>query len=158
MKRIIICGPCAAGKDFLKTRLKKKGYNVDVSYTTRLPREEEVNGVDYHFISEKEFMDDSMEFYEYVKHGEYYYGTGLDEWKNCDVFIMETEGIKSINSEDRKDCLILYLNPSKDVRFERLWVNGRNWSYGKISDRFEIDDEKFKDFTDFDIEISNPDF
>jgi len=159
-KRIIIVGPAAAGKDHLKKRLGEKGYLLDVSYTSRPPREGEVDGVDYHFLSIKDFQEKIMrkQFYEYVEHGEDYYGTGMWEWVNCEVFIMESEGVEQISPEERKDCLVLYLNPSKDDRFERLWENGRNWSYEKISNRFEVDDIKFKDFKDYDIEIKNPDF
>ena len=166
MKRIIIVGPAAAGKDFLKQRLGKRGYKLDVSYTSREPREGEVDGVDYNFISEEEFKSKIYEagigtansFYEWAQHGDYFYGTGQYEWDNCEVFIMETEGIEQISPEERKDCLVIYLNPFKEVRFERLWANGRDWSYQKIAERFEIDDQKFKDFKDFDIQISNPDF
>ena len=71
---------------------------------------------------------------------------------------MESEGIEQISKEERKDCLVIYLNPSKEDRFERLWTNGRGWGYEKIAERFEVDDKKFKNFKDYDIEIKNPDF
>ena len=74
MKRIIIVGPAASGKDFLKQRLGEKSLKLDVSYTTRHPREGEVHGKDYNFISEKMFFDEGTDFYEYVKFGDYYYG------------------------------------------------------------------------------------
>ena len=43
-KRIIIVGPAAAGKDHLKKKFKERGFELDVSYTTREPREGEVDG------------------------------------------------------------------------------------------------------------------
>ena len=156
-KRIIIVGPAAAGKDHLKKKFKERGFELDVSYTTREPREGEVDGEDYHFISEKEFFDRHYDFYEHAQHGPYWYATGLAEWHNCDVFIMETHGISEINKEDRKNCFIIYVNPPRDIRFDRLY-KGRGWDYPKIEHRFEMDDEKFEDFKDYDIEINNPDF
>ena len=49
-KRLIICGPTASGKTFLRKRLEDKGFKCDVSYTSREPRPGEVDGVHYHFI------------------------------------------------------------------------------------------------------------
>jgi len=158
MKRIIIVGPAASGKDFLKSRLEKRGYTLDISYTTRPIRKDEEQGREYHFLTEKEFMDESTQFYEYVKFGDYYYGTGEIEWETCDVFIMEASAVKALTEKERKKCLVIYLNPPKDVRFERLWTNGRGWEHVKITKRFETDDKLFKDFTDYDIQITNPDF
>jgi guanylate kinase len=99
-----------------------------------------------------------MKFYEYIKFGDYYYGTGQIEWDTCDVFIMEASAVKAISKKERKKCWVYFLNPSKDDRHERMWTNGRNWSYEKIANRFETDDKLFKDFVEFDIEIKNPDF
>jgi len=159
MKRIIIVGPAAAGKDFLKQKLENKGYKLDISYTTRPLREGEVHEKDYHFLSKEKFEAKiaNGDFYEYVKHGKFYYGTGQWEWDNMEVFIMETEGIEQLFPEDRKNCLVIYLSPSEESRFNRLW-SGRGWKYGEISDRFIIDKKKFEYFTDYDIKISNPDF
>ena len=158
MTRIIIVGPAASGKDFLKQRLGEKGFKLDVSYTTRSPREGEVNGKDYHFVSKKEFFDESMDFFEYVKFGEHYYGTGLWEWENCDVFIMEASAIESLSKKERKKSVVIYLNPPQKVRFDRLYQDGRGWDYVKITNRFETDEENFKNFTNYDIQITNPDF
>ena len=155
--RIIIIGPAASGKDFLKKKFKERGFELDVSYTSRPPREGEIDGVDYHFLTELEFIDKINDFYESTKHGPYWYGTGQYEWDNYDVFIMETHGISEIIPEDRKNCFIIYLNPPHYIREERL-KELRGWSVEQISHRTEMDNEKFSTFTDFDMEITNPDF
>jgi guanylate kinase len=81
MSRIVIVGRCAAGKDYLKNQFIQRGFLPDISYTTRKPRNGEINEKDYYFISEKEFnkMIDNHEFYEFIKFGDNYYGTGLME-------------------------------------------------------------------------------
>ena len=150
-KRIILTGPAAAGKDFIKSKFKEKGFICDVSYTTRPPREGEVNGVDYHFISENEF--NSKGFYEWAQHGGFYYGTGLFEWNKCQVFIMEAHGVSKIVSEDRKNCMIIYINTPKQIRIKRLLKRG--WDMETINDRRITDDIKFKDFKDYDFTISS---
>ena len=52
---IIICGKTNSGKSTLKNALLQHGFESIVTYTTRSPRLGEVNGVDYHFVSEEEF-------------------------------------------------------------------------------------------------------
>lgn len=158
-KRIILVGPAAAGKDFLKKKFKDRGFKLDVSYTTRPIREGEVKDGTYHYISFNEFtsMIAFDKFYEYAKHGEYYYGTGLWEWNNLDVFIMETHGISQISEEDRKSCFIMYLNPPLADRIKRL-KELRGWDDENISHRTTMDDDKFNTFVDYDIEINNPKF
>jgi guanylate kinase len=154
-KRVILCGPTCAGKNFIRDKFKDKGYQIDVSYTSRYPRKNEKNGSDYNFISKHEFekMIKELQFYEWVKYGDNYYGTGLKEWKWCDIFIMETDGISKILLEDRPSCLIIYVNTPIDIRIDRMYE--RKWDEIKIKERLKVDSEKFNNFKDFDIEISS---
>jgi guanylate kinase len=72
---IAICGKSATGKDTLSrclvSNLKHRGYaaQIIVSDTTRPPRENEVDGVDYNFLTNKQFYDkiDSCQYLEYSK-------------------------------------------------------------------------------------------
>ena len=50
------------------------------------------------------------------------------------------------------------MNPSKDVRHKRLGEFGRKWGDEKINLRFKTDDILFKDFINYDVQITNPDF
>ena len=55
---IVISGPSGVGKGTVRKALfKRTGHNLDysVSMTTRKPREGEVDGVDYYFVSKEEF-------------------------------------------------------------------------------------------------------
>ena len=54
--RIILCGPGASGKDHLKRQFEAKGFRKSISYTTREPREGEVDGVHYYFVDEQKFL------------------------------------------------------------------------------------------------------
>jgi guanylate kinase len=139
--------------------MEKRGFISDVSYTSRDKRPGEIDGYDYHFISNWVFCYriNNNFFYEWVKYGDNYYGTGRYEWNNCDCFIMETDGIKHINEGDRKQCFIIYLNIPEEIRKNRM-LNRRNWPKEKIEERIKIDLEKFKDFSHYDIMITNPNF
>ena len=76
---IVLSGPSGVGKDsVLKLILKeRKDLRLSISYTTRLPRSGEVDGVDYHFVSKQEFekLIDNGEMLEYATYCGNYYGT-----------------------------------------------------------------------------------
>ena len=55
MNKIILIGKAAAGKDHMRKVLEGRGFTYGTSYTTRPPREGEIDGQDYYFISEKDF-------------------------------------------------------------------------------------------------------
>ena len=76
---LILSSPSGAGKTTISKKIqqKHKNFKISVSHTTRKARPNEVNGVDYHFVSKDEFkkMIDSGDFYEYAKIFDNYYGT-----------------------------------------------------------------------------------
>jgi len=154
-KRIILVGPSAAGKTFMSEKFQQAGYKLEVSYTSRIPRKGEIDEVDYIFLSKHEFEKKikNNEFYEYTEYNGNYYGTGLKEFYNADIFVWETEGVKKLNPEDRKNSLVIFINTNKNERINRM-IN-RKWSLEYINKRLEIDDKKFNQFTDFDIEIQS---
>ena len=76
---VILSSPSGVGKTTLTKKIQQKyqKFKISVSHTTRKPRSNEVNGVDYHFVTYKEFkgLIYNQEFYEYAKIFENYYGT-----------------------------------------------------------------------------------
>lgn len=77
-----LVGPSGSGKSTLAKKLleKYKGtISLSVSYTSRAPREREVEGEHYHFVSRDEFekMRDRGEFFEWEENHGNYYGTLL---------------------------------------------------------------------------------
>jgi len=76
---VILSGVAGAGKDTIRKELinRIEGAISIPSYTTRAPREDDITGVTYNFITEEEFKKkiDEGEFYEYDIHHNNYYGT-----------------------------------------------------------------------------------
>ena len=76
---VILSSPSGVGKTTLTKKIQQKyhSFKISVSHTTRSPRSNEVDGVDYHFVSTKRFKDliNEKKFYEYAKIFENYYGT-----------------------------------------------------------------------------------
>jgi guanylate kinase len=155
-KRIILVGPTCSGKTYIRDKFREKGFKVDVSWTSRPKRENEIQDFDYYFTSKEyfELLIQEGDFYEWVKYGDYYYGTGMEEWeKLSQVFIMETDGISKIKPEDRKNCLIIYVDTPLQTRLDRM--KERGWNEHKIIERAKVDQEKFKNFKDYDLKISS---
>ncbi len=76
---VILSSPSGVGKTTLTKKIQQKyrTFKISVSYTTRPPRSNEVDGVDYHFVSKDDFekLMSENKFYEYAKIFENYYGT-----------------------------------------------------------------------------------
>ena len=126
-----------------------------MSYTSREPRSEEIDGIDYRFISKEEFLDriEKKLFYEHVEYDGNYYGTGLTEWYKFDIFIMETSGITHISNDDRKENLVIYVNTPLNIRIHRM--RERGWKRERIIERIDVDNKKFDEFWDYDLQISS---
>jgi guanylate kinase len=159
MNNIILVGKAASGKDHLRKIMESRGFNYGISYTTRPPRQGEINDKDYHFISEEEFKDKIKEnfWYEWVSFNGWLYGTSNEQfYKTCNLFIMTPIGISHIKHEDRKFCTIIYIDIPTDIRKERLM--NRSMPGDSLERRLNADENDFKNFTDYDLKINNPNF
>ena len=156
--KLILVGKAAAGKDFLKNRLVAKNFKPGISCTTRLPRHNEKDGVDYHFMTEEQFKAtiDSGEMLEHMVFNNWYYGLTKSEFEQADVMIMSKDGLDVLPKSYRDRCMVIYLDPPRLTRVERLTY--RNDPNDSIVRRMDTDDEQFKNFRDFDLRVKNEDF
>jgi len=157
-KRIILCGRATSGKDHLRKLLEDNNYKYAVSYTTRQPRINEVNGKDYYFKSREDFQDMIAldEFHEYVVFNNWYYGTTKEQfYGGSDIFIMTPAGLAHLSKEDRNESLVIFLDIDENIRYKRLLERG---DIDNVERRINADQIDFKDFKDFDIRITDPDF
>ena len=153
MKRLILVGKGGSGKDYARKILENIGFSYCVSHTTRPIRSDEVEGNDYHFVSEEEI--DSTIFYESVRFNGWFYGTSMYEFLNSDLFIMTPSGVAKLDPLDRKESFIVYFDIPYDVRRERL-MERRDADL--VDRRLDADELDFKGFTDFDYSITDPNF
>jgi guanylate kinase len=156
--KLILVGKAASGKDFLKQNLEKKGFKVGVSHTTRVARSNEIDGVDYHFITKSQFESKikSNDFIEYMLFNGWFYGQTEIDFDTADVMIMSKDGLDMLPEQYRRQCVVIYLDIDKKTRIERL--NNRADINDTIKRRMDTDETQFKDFKDFDIRIKNEDF
>ena len=132
MKRfpVVLSAPSGAGKTTVTKKLLKRrddlGYSV--SCTTRAPRAGEMNGVDYHFLSEDEFSArrDRGEFAEWaVVHGRLYGTLKSAVEKVFDgaqhvIMDIDVQGAEQFVAAYPDSVLVFLLPPSVDVLVERL--------------------------------------
>lgn len=156
--RIILVARAASGKDFLRNKFIDRGFIPSISMTTRPPRDGEINGKDYIFISREDAnrMIQNDEFYEYVEFNGWLYGTTKEQFNTDEIFIMTPSGISKIKPEDRENCFIIFLDIDEGCRRDRL--NQRVMPGDTIDRRLKSDENDFKDFTDFDMRVTNSNF
>jgi guanylate kinase len=158
-EKLILVGHGACGKDYASNKLKEMGLKKAISYTSRPQRPNEVDGVDYHFISSDKFkeMIDSNEFYEYEMFKEdWYYGSTKKDWNECNLFIKTRGGVENISKEDREKCFVVFLNIDESIRYQRLLERADN--NDGISRRIESDRVDFHGFNDYDMMIIDEKF
>ena len=92
-------------------------------------------------------------FYEYVEFNGWYYGTSKDDWENADVFIMTPSGVSTIKPEDRKNCVVVYIDIDEDIRRKRVSLRSDADSTER---RIKADQKDFAGFIDYDYRITDP--
>ena len=128
---IILSSPSGAGKPTLvKLLSERKGFITSISHTTRTPRSNEVNGKDYHFVSDEKFkkMIKDKEFLEYAKVFKNFYGTTKSDISkelskgNNVIFDIDWQGTNQIISQKLPNKLLTFfiLPPSREELFKRL--------------------------------------
>jgi guanylate kinase len=118
-KLLVVSGPSGVGKSTLTNRLRDDDrFWISVSATTRSKRIGEKDGVDYHFVSDKEFdqMIEKNEFLEWANFAGAKYGTprqavdkALASGKNV-VLEIELNGARQVR-KNSKDAVLIFIEP-----------------------------------------------
>lgn len=120
---LILIGPSASGKTEVAKLLAKK-YNITkiVTYTTRAPRINEINGVDYNFVSVEEFAKLTQEdfFVETTYYNSNYYGTAKNDIKDDKCVILDPNGLKSFLALNDERIVSIFLDSDEKTRFNRM--------------------------------------
>ncbi|MBR4074269.1 MAG: guanylate kinase [Firmicutes bacterium] len=129
----VISGPSGAGKGTICKRvLDELDIDLSISMTTRNPREGEVHGVNYYFVTKEEFQERIAEdgFFEYAQVYENYYGTPkqmvMEQLaKGRDVLLeIDTQGALNVKKAYPEGVAIFLLPPSLEELRKRLTGRG----------------------------------
>ena len=163
----IIAAPSGCGKTSLVEALIKKTKNlcVSVSHTTRPPRLDEVNGINYYFVSINEFeeMIKNNAFVEHAMVFDNHYGSStklirekLDEGVNV-ILEIDWQGARQVKENMPNSVSIFILPPSKEALLGRLQQRAQD---DKITIKKRMSDaqNQMRHFNEFDYLVINDEF
>ena len=163
----IIAAPSGCGKTALVKALLKNSNNlcVSVSHTTRESRPDEVNGINYHFVSVNKFkeMINKNAFVEHAEVFENLYGSSRqlinDNLENNKDVILEIDwqGARQVKLNMPKVISIFILPPSKDALLMRLQGRGQD-DKQTIIKRMSDAKNQMSHFDEFDYLVINDNF
>ena len=165
-KLIVITGPSGVGKGTLVSMLLQRHsqLKLSVSATTRQPRPGEVEGVNYFFLSRKDFETaiEARELLEWAEYAGNYYGTPkaqVVEQIEAGTYVIleiELEGARSVAKIFPEAKRIFILPPSIEELEQRIRNRGTN-TEASIAQRLEIAKKEIAASSEFDIQIVNDD-
>lgn len=160
---VVISGPSGVGKGTLAKLLVQKDENISlsISCTTRAPREGEVDGREYFFITKDEFKDKISQggFLEYSEHFENFYGTPRafveQSLKKGDVLLeIDVNGGLEVKKNFNDAVLIMLTPPSKEEIKNRLLKRSTE-SEEKINLRMQRIDYELSKVSLYDYSVVN---
>ena len=161
---IVLSGPSGCGKNTIINKVMENNKNIwlSISCTSREPRGEEKNGVNYYFLSREEFEQEikNDEFLEYAEYSKNYYGTPKKYIKEkidqgIDVILeIEIEGATSIKKLIPEAIFIFIMPPSLKTLVKRLKKRGTE-SNDKIIKRFHEAYKEINEVTKYNYVVVN---
>ncbi len=161
---VVLSSPSGVGKTTITKKLQQKyqNFKLSVSHTTRPPRSNEVNGVDYNFVSKKKFNEliEDNAFYEYAKIFDNYYGTlkkKVDEIlvTNDVIFDIDWQGTKQLSEFKNLDLLKIFLVPNSKSELKKRLIKRNQNTPEEVEKRFNSFNDDINHWNDYDFVIIN---
>ena len=161
---VVLSGPSGVGKDAVLARMRKLGrpFHYVITATTRPKRAGEKKGVDYHFLSRKEFqqMLDKHQFLEWANVYGNYYGVPKDEItsalsKGVDTIVkVDVQGAATIK-KILPQAVFIFLMPPSVEELEKRLKRRRSESSEDLALRLERAKGEIKSLPLFDYVITS---
>lgn len=126
---IVLVGESASGKSSIEKYLVDVyEYNKIVSYTTRQPRDGEVDGVDYHFISVERFnlLKEQGFFAENAQYNGWNYGVAKEDCTDNKVAVLTPHGLRQVSKIQDINVVSFYINVPRRDRLIKILQRGDN--------------------------------
>ena len=161
---VILSSPSGAGKTTITKKIQQKynTFKISVSHTTRKPRQNEVDGVDYHFVSKKDFekLIAQNKFYEHANIFGNYYGTLKktvdDLFKNNDIiFDIDWQGTQQLSKFKNLNLIKIFIIPPNKEELKIRLLKRNQDSTEEVKKRFKAFDNDVKHWSDYDYVVIN---
>ena len=163
---IVISGPSGVGKDSVLEEMKSRGlpFHFVITATTRAPRPEEMDGVDYFFLSQDEFakMIDEGELLEYAVVYQDYKGIpksqvrkALASGKNV-IMRIDVQGAETVRKL-AKDALLIFLTPQNEEELINRLENRNTEDNESLKLRIATTRQEYNKIDLFDYMVVNKD-
>ncbi|KRL57327.1 guanylate kinase [Furfurilactobacillus rossiae DSM 15814] len=162
---IVLSGPSGVGKGTVRKAMFDQGgtdFQYSISMTTRQPREGEVNGKDYFFVSKETFEHniETGEMLEYAQYVDNYYGTPMQYVKDTlasgkDVFLeIEVNGAMQVR-EKMPDGVFIFLTPPDLMALKQRLVGRGTETMTVINERIHQAVTEIKMMRNYDYAVVN---
>ena len=162
---LVLSSPSGAGKTTITKKIQQKyqNFKISVSHTTRKPRSNEVEGVDYFFVSHEEFEKkiSKNEFYEYAKIFDNFYGTSREavnellNKNNNILFDIDWQGTQQLSKFKELNLIKIFLLPPNKKELEKRLIQRNQDKLDVITERLKVYDDDIHHWSDYDHVIIN---
>ena len=164
---IVLSSPSGAGKTTITKKISQKypKIKISISHTTRKPRSNEIDGVDYHFVSKDKFENLIKEnkFYEYAKIFDNYYGTSKQSVnklhkENYDVvFDIDWQGTKQLSKYKELNLIKIFILPPNKKELKSRLINRNQDNNQTVEKRLNQYENDIQHWSDYDYVLINQD-
>ena len=161
---IVLSSPSGAGKTTITKKIQQKfnSFRISVSHTTRKPRPNEIDGVDYNFVSHDQFkkLINDNKFYEYASIFDNYYGTSKESvdklLKTNDlIFDIDQQGTKQLSKFPNLKLIKIYITTKNKSDLKKRLLKRNQDSHSEVEKRLKSFDQDIKHWSDYDYIIIN---
>ena len=164
---IVLSSPSGAGKTTITKKLSQKYPNIkiSISHTTRKPRPNEIDGVDYHFVNKDKFekLIKDNNFYEHAKIFDNYYGTSKESVnklhkENYDVvFDIDWQGTKKLSKYKELNLIRIFILPPDKSELKKRLINRNQDNEEIVKKRLKQYENDVQHWFDYDYAVINND-
>ena len=162
---VILSSPSGAGKTTISKKIQQKyqNFKISVSHTTRKPRPNEIDGIDYFFISKDKFQEKikNKEFYEYAEIFGNYYGTSKETVlellnnKNDILFDIDWQGTEQLSKYDDLNLLKIFILPPSKEELKKRLIQRNQDNPEVVTKRLASYEEDARHQKDYDYVVTN---
>ena len=161
---VVLSSPSGAGKTTITKKIQQKfnSFKISVSHTTRKPRPNEVDGIDYNFVTKETFENliKDKKFYEHAKIFDNYYGTTKENvdkliTTNDIIFDIDWQGNKQLCNFKNLNLIKIYITTTNKKELKLRLLKRNQDSKQEVEKRLKSFEEDTKHWNDYDYIVVN---